>query len=512
MPADYRTQIAKAGFHASPQTKDLCKTVQQAYGFRYYYEPLRMFLARSLMEPDAPAVATLSPSKDLTIRGEQLFGAGDVDVWISLLTEAMASDGAPRVRDLRTAVEAHIARGAILFKQLATEAHWEPAAMVDAMGSFLSRQDSSHYTETPVDAVPIQVRLGDIKDGTDVGPALVHVVGAADEQPHILVVGQNTANRANYMAGVALHLMAQSPAPMLALSNQPRFRDRLATPALGQSNSPHAITVVDFIQQPLPLDLFAEARHGAVAIRHLVDRVAHAMERAFSEFRFKQVGAWLREHMTAELGAGQVVSLASVARAFVIAFEDNRRLQPTRQAMQTLIPLHDSDDLQQPATFFSKSWQLDLSGLPSDSHRKLVSLLMVDALTAHLESRPRQPETGVRVPSQLVFFDSAEPLFEEANHRGFDELMGMGWSRGVMMMLGVSGPGELQRQPRERARDFGAAVSFACHARRGMRLFGDLYGRKLLQDEFSRDELPSGIALARAGLQPAAKIVPSALV
>ena len=506
MQSDFRSRVAHAGFRASSTTRDLCRKVQTVFGFRYYYEPLRMFMARSLVEPTAPPEAGLTGKKDLSLRGEQLFGAGELDAWVSVLLESIEAGQQPRLHDLRVAAEAHIERGAGLFAAEAAQLDWHAAAIVNSLADHLPRGDAEAPLAPKSPVKPVQLQLGDVSEDLATEEPVGWLANRTAGLPHLLVLGRDDRAR----AGTALHLAEQANlrhnVPVLVIDTEGHCHD-LVRSGFAWPGQDGVMQVIDVARRPVPLDLFEASKHGTLFFAHQEDRLVDSLQRAVPTLRGAAHADGLRKVMDALTEAGQRLELTSVARAYADQTSNRGGDGGVRAQLVALADAPLFDARLPPAEFFRSSWLIDLSALPNDDHRHLITLLLVEALTSHLEGRQVVTEAGHRRRLEhVVVIDRATRLFSEVNHRGLDELLGIGWSRGEAVLLTTPDPGDLQRQPRSRAAQFGGVVAFACHARRGMRLLGDIYGRKLLQDEFCGEELPAGVAFCRLPGQEARKV------
>ena len=506
MQSDFRSRVARAGFRASPTTRDLCRKVQTIFGFRYYYEPLRMFMARSLVEPTPPPAADLSGKNDLSLRGEQLFGANDLDAWVSVLLESIQAGREPRLHDLRVAAEAHIDRGAGLFELEAAAKDWHAAGIVRSLAEHLPRSMDENVSEADTIVDPIQVEPGDVSEDMSTKEPVRWVLNRAARLPHLLVLGRDDRARAGTALFVAEQANAQQQVPVLVIDTEGHCRELLRS-GFAWVDGSSALEVVDVGKRPVPLNLFESSRHGTLFFAHQGDRAIECLQRALPELRGKKHASGLRRVMDDMTEAGELLQLSRIAEAYGKVVEASGSGESALAQLRTLAasPLFEARFT--PSEFFRTPRLIDLSGIADDNLRHLVTLLLIETLTAWLEgSSPAAEVAGHRKVRHMVVLDRATRLFAEPNHRALDELLGIGWSRGEAVVLTTPDPDDLQRQPRSRASQFGGAIAFACHARRGMRLLGDIYGRKLLQDEFRGGELPAGLAFCRLPGQDARKI------
>jgi len=97
--------------------------------------------------------------------------------------------------------------------------------------------------------------------------------------------------------------------------------------------------------------------------------------------------------------------------------------------LNELTDLRCSDAKLQPAQFFSQSWIVSLKGLPEELKR-LVTLVLLDAVSAYLLDQPDSPVTGgYRVFRHLLVLDEARKVLKERRSESLVDLVRQGRSR-----------------------------------------------------------------------------------
>lgn len=503
MNVDFRSQVSRAGFRATPKTRSISEKTQRTFGFKYNYEPLRLFLARSLLVDETPRLANIPAKQHMSLRGEQLFGANELDVWVSVLIEAMQSTTPPTITELRTFVETHIDRGAGLFKADADKLHWSPREIAASLGRKLPSGGRARAPGSIGDQ-PMTVALGLVEA---VGEAAVEyrvTVNRVSEPPHWLLLGRDAGDRTEALVNALIRLRDDSDAPTMVIDCEGGLARRLVEAQGGVGGGTSPIVVIDAATDAVPLNLFADAASGAIFAQASVHQAIHALQRCIPSLRKNSYEAFLTTEAMNRIDRGGQVTLNHLAQAFSNQFRQDKDAQAAVADLAPLAAVNSDSQLMDPAKFFGGSWLIDVSTIGSGGAADAITLMVTQALAAWVEAEGPLP--GISAHRQLgliMVINGARRLLAEPNNRALEELMGGGWSRGVLVMLATTGADDLQHQPREMAENIGTAIAFSCPARRGMRLLGDVYGRKLLTDEFSGANLPTGVALvAHRGRAP----------
>jgi hypothetical protein len=161
-----------------------------------------------------------------------------------------------------------------------------------------------------------------------------------------------------------------------------------------------------------------------------------------------------------------------------------------------------------PGTFFSQSWVISLKALGSEELKRLVILLLLDAVKAFILT---QNDAGViggfRNLRHLLVIDEARRILAEKRYQSLVDLVRQGRSKGSVVMLLSQDPGDFDGQADDFTTQLGTVIAFACaQTQRGLRSLQGVYGRKLQPNEFADTFLPPGVAFAKLPNSPAERI------
>lgn len=514
MDLDLRQQAAKAGFKCSRKTFDFCSILRSTFGFQYHYEPARLCIARSLREPSLPAPASI-PSSDAAapIRGEQLFGSDQIDVWLTLLIEANRFGPDGTVNDLRQAVEAHWERGAGLLRD-----DWEASGHDDVEflirlsdwlpeGSTAKGKKISNANQT-IGAVtipigPISSRLGSQGEGVSV------TVNGQGVAPHMALMGKNGSGKTLTGIFMAAQLHSASSAPVLILDPKGDFISNGSVKPEIAARFP-GIQGIELGSAPVPLDFLPSSDIGSVAITQAAMRFRDSLARCF-----RVAGDVQQEHLRQSVEAVIAGSAQSSGRDLnAVRREYEHVLRQSDKDMDSVLSkLNEITALQlfssqmNPEEFFSRSWVIGMSKLQADEVKRLAILLILDALSAHVLSQPDAPTlNGFRQLRHILFIDEARRILMEKKYQSLVDLLRQGRSKGELVMLISQDPSDFHGQADDFTSQLGTIVAFACVALRGLRALQGAFERKLQPAELSDSELPFGVALVKLPGEPAQKI------
>lgn len=152
----------------------------------------------------------------------------------------------------------------------------------------------------------------------------------------------------------------------------------------------------------------------------------------------------------------------------------------------------------QPAQFFSQSWVVSLKGLPEELKR-LVTLVLLDAVSAFLLDQPDSPVTGgFRSFRHLLVLDEARKVLKERRSESLVDLVRQGRSKGSVVMLLSQDPSDFEGQTDDFTTQLGAVIAFACaQSQKGLGSLQGVFGRKIQASEFTDTYLTPGIAFVK---------------
>jgi len=161
-----------------------------------------------------------------------------------------------------------------------------------------------------------------------------------------------------------------------------------------------------------------------------------------------------------------------------------------------------------PREFFSRSWVLSLKSVGSEELKRLVILLLLDALKSFMLSQPESAAPdGFRTLRHLLVIDEARRVLADKKHQSLVDLVRQGRSKGAVVMLLSQDPSDFEGQADDFTQQLGTVIAFACsQSRTGLRALQGAYGRKLQPQEFVDTQLPPGVAFAKLPNREAERI------
>lgn len=152
-----------------------------------------------------------------------------------------------------------------------------------------------------------------------------------------------------------------------------------------------------------------------------------------------------------------------------------------------------------PAEFFSHSWVVSLKTIASEELKRLVILMLLDAVSSFALSQNDSPVVGgFRSLRHLLVVDEARKILLEHKYQSLVDLVRQGRSKGSVVMLLSQDPSDFDGQADDFTTQLGTVIAFACaQSTRGLRSLQGVFGRRLQPNEFVDTYLPPGIAFAK---------------
>lgn len=152
-----------------------------------------------------------------------------------------------------------------------------------------------------------------------------------------------------------------------------------------------------------------------------------------------------------------------------------------------------------PSEFFRNSWVLSLKSLGTEELKKIVILLILDALRSFVLSQPdSEVVEGYRSLRHLLIIDEARRILANKKYQSLVDLVRQGRSKGEVVMLLSQDPSDFDGQADDFTTQLGTIVAFACaQSDRGLRSLQGAFGRRLQPSEFSDTFLPAGVAFTK---------------
>lgn len=168
-------------------------------------------------------------------------------------------------------------------------------------------------------------------------------------------------------------------------------------------------------------------------------------------------------------------------------------------ALQVFDPTMSTSD------FFRRSWLISLKALASEELKRLVILLILDALKGFVLSQADTPVVdGFRTLRHVLVIDEARRILAQARYQSLVDLVRQGRSKGEVIMLLSQDPSDFEGKADDFMTQLGTIIAFACsQSQRGLKALQGPFGRKLQSQEFTDTHLPPGVAFVKLpGRQP----------
>ncbi|MEJ5232943.1 MAG: DUF87 domain-containing protein [Geminicoccaceae bacterium] len=495
-------EVATAAFRATRETDALAGELKDLLGFGTHNIPARLAIARSLAVPEAPPPAQGEPGR--TIRGDVLFGTGDVlATWLSLLIE-YEERPIESIADLQRRVRDHWVRGMKMLSELLESSNrsainfWRRLAET-ALPSGRPPDDDigppGHADELvprPI-VLPIGPRGLDAHNSEPVRFCPV----APGASPHVAImggVGSGKTRTARFMLNA---LAAQARVPILAFD----FKGDLAGGEDGLDRA-FGAQVVDPLERPLPLDVLAFDETKP----HALELTAQRLRDSLATLKRSDFGAQQRDLLAESteraLAQHRPCRLSDVRDALVALYREREKAEDGAVAtLRDICRFELFAPELPPAAFFARSWVVRIGQDLPDLVRSVVVTLVTDALDRWLNSRPDAPvdADGNRALRIVAVIDEAHRVLGR-KLPGLSNLVRLSRSKGGMVWLVSQSPDDFEGEEDDFLAEMGLVLAFATNARPGAtrRIFG---GNARLE------RLASGHAFAKLRGEPAREVV-----
>jgi hypothetical protein len=469
-------QVATTSFRATVQADRLAGEVKDLLGFGTHNIAARLAIARSLAIPEPPLLAQGEPGR--TIRGEALFGTGDVlAAWLSLLIEY---EGRPieTIGALQQCVRDHWVRGTTMLGELLAGADrsaitfWRRLAET-ALPSGRPPAGEGETTPRP-GPMPrlIDLPLGPVSVDMSSGESVRMRPVTRGASPHVAVMGGVGSGKTRNAVFMLKALRAQTPVALVAFD----FKGDMTDPS-NALESAFAATVVSPPHDPVPLDVLALSERSEIAIKlaaqRLRDTLATLRGAGFGPVQrslFAQAAEQaLRRH--------EMCRLEDIRDELDTVYQvQGRQPDGVSGTIEDLCRLPLFDPQLAPAAFFDRSWIIRLSqDLPELVRVSIVTLVM-DALDRWLNSLPdsQVDSDGNRALRVVALIDEAHRILG-SKLPGLSNLVRLSRSKGGMIWLISQSPDDFEGEDDDFLAEMGLVMAFVSNAPPGAtrRIFGD---------------------------------------
>lgn len=501
MNFEFREEVFKAGFRPRVDIEEFEVHLRAKLGLKSKYESARLAIGRSLAEPTAPEPVSPGEERGKPISGDLLFG-NEIDLWIAALIMDGELSARATIEDFRALLEAHWARGGRLLREDLAAVNDDETRLMARLADLLPEQTPATVGVGAGTLLgrpgEVRLRVGTVSKTYPEGQDASFVLNGQGTAPHIALMGKVGSGKTTTGVQIAQQIIGQANIPFLFIDPKGEFVDE-AQLSGALANFSIAPTPIEVGQQAIPLDFLPDPGVGSASITQAAmqfrdsivlccksvgniqqDLLRSAVEDVIRQYKDRGLIAIRSqyEHSLAQAGKAQdsVVSRLNELTAL-------RVFAPAMPARE----------------FFSQSWVLSLKGLQSEELKRLVILLVLDALKGFMLSQPESPvEGGFRTLRHLLIIDEARRILAQERYQSLVDLVRQGRSKGQVVMLLSQDPGDFEGKADDFMTQLGTVIAFACaQSERGLKSLQGPFGRKLQSREFTDVQLPPGVAFVK---------------
>lgn len=500
MNLEFKELVWKAQFKATEESAAFEDKLRSAFGLQYRYEAARLFIGRSLAEPNPPdPLPTATKFYSKPIPGEYLFG-DNLDLWLCSLVLDGKLQPTSTADDFRTLVEAHWARGFKLVRDELERCQGNEIKMVTRLAEFLPEGGAA--VEVPFAPAggatgELRLKVGSVSLTHPAGKPVDFVINGPGTPPHIALMGAVSKGKTTTGVQVTIELATKARIPFLFIDPKGEFVENgnVVGPfaALGTT-----VKGVEVGSQALTLDFLPRADVPAQKIAKAAMRLKDTVALCCKGPGNVQTDL-LRTAIQNVINDGDDHSLEAIKAAYErMLMLNNKQPDSIMSRLNELTSLPCFEPHLQPGQFFNQCWVVSLKGLPEELKR-LVTLVLLDSVSSCLLEQPDSPVPGgFRVLRHLLVVDEARKVLQERRSESLADLIRQGRSKGSVVMLLSQDPSDFEGEADDFLSQIGTVIAYACaQSQRGLRSLEGVFGRKVQAQEFSDTYLTPGVAFVK---------------
>lgn len=498
MNLSFRDEVFKAGFRPCADVEEFEARLRGKLGLKSKYESARLSIGRSLAEPNPPPPIGIE-ERGKAIPGELLFGS-EMDLWISTIVLDGNLGVHATIDDLRALAEAHWARGGRLLREDLSAVNDDETRLIahlaELLPSSLGEAGGKSGPQTYFAPASVRLKVGSVSKTYPDGASVDFVLNGPGTAPHIALMGRNASGKTTTGVQIAQQIVEQTGIPFLFIDPKGEFvTDRKLTGIFSELSA----TPVEVGQQPIPLDFLPDPSVGSVSItnsamqfRDSVALCCRSVGDIQQRMLWNAVEEIIRHSPTRDL-------LSIRARYELELQQNNRQLDSVASRLDELTKLRVFAPTIPAREFFSQSWVLSLKTIASEELKRLVILLILDALKWAILSQPETSvESGFRTLRHLLIIDEARRILAQKRYESLVDLIRQGRSKGEVVMFLSQDPSDFEGKADDFMTQLGTVVAFACsQSETGLRALRAPFGRRLQPQEFVDTYLPAGVAFVK---------------
>lgn len=506
MNLNFKEDVRTATYQPTKAGEQFEELLRSKLGLAHKYESARLAIGRSLADPSTPAARDSAPA-GTALKGEQLFGT-EIDLWLSLLILDGEFSTTATVDDFRHHVEAHWARGSRLLQDDLANCGDDETKLLSRLAELLQPlTDTAAVRPATSRQGGVRLRLGPVSQTFPSAEPVEFTLNGQGASPHIALMGRSGTGKTTTGIQMAIDIIRSAELPFLMIDPKGEFVEggKLVGPFSQLRLPPTAIEVGE---TAIPLDFLPEPGVGTASVA-----------RAAMQFRdslascCKSVGdiqqSLLKTTVEKVIKHSPTRDLWAVREQYASELEAaNRQFDSVSGRLDELTTLSVFAPKLPARDFFARSWVLSLRQLGTEELKRLVVLLVLDALKAHVLSLADTTVVdGFRELRHLLVIDEARRILAEKRNASLVDLVREGRSRGLVVMLLSQDPSDFDGHTEDFTKQLGTVVAFSCaQSPRGLKALQGAYGRRLQPLEFSEKQLPAGVAFAKVPGREAERI------
>lgn len=499
MNRQFRDVVWRAIFKPTDVAVETENRLRTKFGLETRYEAARLALGRSLCEATSPPAIPVGTTFGKTLSGEFLFG-DDIDLWMSLFViDGKLGEGAS-IEDFRALIEAHWARGSKLLKEELDQSDGNELQLLHRLASFLPSHAKTMGSNgaTQASNAEIKVQVGSISRTHPGNEPVELVLNGRGSSPHVAFMGKVGSGKTQTGIEMAMEIASTARIPILLIDPKGEFaQSGVLSETLSRFNLD--ITPIDVGQTPIPLNFLPSPEVGSASIANAAMQFRDSIAlccRGSGDIQKDLLRVAIDKTIRAP-GVRDLEMIKANYRAELQAV--NKGHDSILGRLNELTTLRCFEPVYEAQDFFQKSWVLSLNAIGTEEVKRLVILLVIDALKNHLL---RQPDTavndGYRTLRHLLFIDEARRILAEKKYQSLVDIVRQGRSKGSMVVLLSQDPSDFEGQADDFTTQLGSVIAFACaQSHSGLKALEGVYGRKVQPKEFSDTYLPRGVAFAK---------------
>jgi len=509
MNRQFREAIWKAGFKPVEELLEFDSKLRARLGLTNRYDSARLAIGRSLAEVAPLNAISVDTAFGKPIAGEHLFGE-QIDLWICGLILHGGLGSTAKIDDFRALVEAHWARGLKILKDEFDQCAEDETKFISRLSDLLPEKSLREEGQNrPIFSTgEIRIKAGAISktffDNSDVDI----VLNGQGTSPHIALMGKVGSGKTTTGLQIAAQIVSKSRIPALFIDPKGEF-------VIGGQLSERMDSIgfdihpIEVGNSPIPLDFLPSPEVGSVSIQNAAMQFRDSIALCCKGAGNIQQDL-LRTAIERVIRSSRIRNLEAVKKAYKYELElNNKSHDSIMSRLNELTGLECFEPRLQPAEFFAGSWILSLKSLQTEELKRLVILLVLDALKTFLLSQNEAPVVnGFRGLRHLLVIDEARKILAQKKYQSLVDLVRQGRSKGAAIILLSQDPSDFDAQADDFTTQLGTVIAFACsQSSSGLRALQGVYGRKVLPNEFTDIQLPPGVAFCKLPSRLPEKII-----